>query len=103
MNTIQKYIAYLKNNPEGYWFKRKLYGWGWTPARWQGWLVIAVYLVAVLLFALTIDKNSPTREIVFTSVLPILILTITLIRICYKKGEKPRWQWGDTSNPDDAQ
>jgi len=76
------------------WFKRKLYGWGWTPVTWQGWLVIAVWLILVLFFALTIDENSPTREVVFTFILPIALLTFTLIRICYKKGEKPRWQWG---------
>jgi hypothetical protein len=91
---LHEYIAYLKNNPEGYWFKRKLYGWGWTPATWQGWLTLVVYLVAVLGFALTIDENSPRREVVFTFLLPITLLTITLIRICYKTGEKPRWQWG---------
>jgi hypothetical protein len=91
---IKEYIAYLKDNPEGNWFKAKLYGWGWTPAKWQGWVVILAYVVAVTLFALTIDENSPAREIVFTFILPVTLLTVTLIRICYKKGEKPRWQWG---------
>ncbi len=84
----------LQDNLVHYWFKAKLYGWGWTPARWQGWLVIAVWLVLVLLFAFTIDENSPTREVVFTGILPIFFLTVLLIRICYKTGEKPRWQWG---------
>ncbi|MEN9582878.1 MAG: hypothetical protein RL641_832 [Candidatus Parcubacteria bacterium] len=77
-----------------FWFKRKLYGYGWVPATWQGWLVLVVYLVAVWLFALTIDENSPTRESVFTFFLPMALLTATLLRICYQKGEKPRWQWG---------
>jgi len=31
-----------------YWFPAKRYGWGWgLPARWQGWLVIALYVVLV--------------------------------------------------------
>lgn len=94
MNIIQEYIRYLKDNPEGYWFKAKLYGWGWDPATRQGWLVILGYIVAVILFALTIDENSPAREIVFTFILPTVLLTVALIRICYKKGEKPHWQWG---------
>ena len=94
MNIITEYIKYLKDNPERYWFKRKLYGWGWTPARWQGWVVLLVYIVAVFAFASTIDENSPTREVVFTFLLPLALFTVTLIRICYKTGESPRWQWG---------
>lgn len=93
---IKKYIEYLKDNPEGYWFKRKLYGWGWVPATWQGWLTIFLYIVLVLALALTIDETSPVREAMFTFILPVLLLTITLIRICYKKGERPKWQWGKT-------
>ena len=91
---IKEYIAYLKDNPNHYWFKAKLYGWGWTPARWQGWAVLAGYVVALVLLSLTIDEQSPPREIAFTFLLPAMFLTITLIRICYKTGEKPRWQWG---------
>lgn len=90
----KEYLAYIRDNPNGYWFKRKLYGWGWTPVRWQGWVVIALYVLAIVLFSLTIDDNSPTREVAFTFILPVVFLTALLIRICYKKGEKPRWQWG---------
>jgi hypothetical protein len=93
-NMFKEYIDYFKDNPQGYWFKAKLFGWGWMPVKWQGWAVIAGYLVLVALFAMTIDDNSPGREVIFTFVLPVLLLTITLIRICYKTGEKPRWQWG---------
>lgn len=91
---FKKYLDYLKDNPEGYWFKRKLYGWGWTPATWQGWLVTALYITFIFLFAMTIDENSSDKEAIFTFVLPLIILTITFISIAYKKGEKPRWQWG---------
>lgn len=91
---IKQYLAYLKDNPNHYWFKRKLYGWGWTPVTWQGWTVTLLYVILVIAFALTIDERSSDREVVFTFVLPVTLLTIALIRICYKKGEKPRWQWG---------
>src|SRR5947207_1590110 len=91
---IKKYIEYIKDNPEGYWFKAKLYGWGWTPATWQGWLTLLVYIAAIFLLSLTIDKNSPDREVAFTFAVPLVLLTTTLIGICYKKGERPRWQWG---------
>lgn len=91
---FKKYKEYAKNNPEGYWFKAKWYGWGWTPVTWQGWLVTLAYVAAVLLFALTLDENSTNREVVFTFVLPLVLLIVTLLRICYKKGEKPGWHWG---------
>lgn len=93
---FKEYFEYLKNNPEGYWFKRKLYGWRWTPVRWQGWLVIFVYIVAVVGFGLTINEDSPAREVVFTFIIPVVLLTLTLLRICYKTGEKPKWQWGNS-------
>ncbi len=93
-NFIKEHIEYLKDNPNNLWFKRKLYGWGWTPVRWQGWVVIGVYIIALMAFALTVDENSLFREVIFTFILPATLLTVTLFRICYKKGEKPHWQWG---------
>lgn len=92
---IKEYIEYLKDNPKNLWFKRKLYGWGWTPATWQGWVVILIYIALVIAFSLTINNDSKPSEVMFTFALPITLLTITLIQICYKKGESPRWQWGN--------
>jgi len=92
---IKKYVDYIKNNPEGYWFKRKLYGWGWTPAKWQGWAVIAIYLVVILYTAVDIDSRSHSVSDMMIGLLaPLVVATGILIYICYKKGERPRWQWG---------
>lgn len=80
------------------WFKRKLYGWGWTPCTWEGWLVIFVYIILLLSLILTKKQDIPgnpdsgSNFLVFAT--PIILLTISLIIIAYKKGEKPRWQWG---------
>ncbi len=95
---IKEYIKYLQDNPQGLWFKAKLYGWGWVPVKWQGWLVILVYLVLIFALVFTREKDIPgnpdsgSNFLIFA--LPIIILTTLLIFICYKKGEKPRWQWG---------
>ena len=94
MSLIKEWRDYIKNNAEGYWFKAKLYGWGWTPAKWKGWLVTFLYVISIVLFSLTIDDSSSAREVIFTFALPVILLTITFIRIAYKKGEKPHWQWG---------
>lgn len=91
---VALYIPYAQDNPKHFWFKRKLYGWGWTPVTWQGWLTTFGYIGLVAAFALTIDQDSPPQEIAFTFALPVVLLTATFIRIAYKKGESPRWQWG---------
>lgn len=92
---IKEYIEYFKDNPQGLWFKRKLYGWGWTPVKWQGWLVVAVYLaLAVYLFMKADTTAHSGSDTLIGFALPFIIATTLLICICYKKGEKPKWQWG---------
>ncbi|MBP6942994.1 MAG: hypothetical protein KBB55_03040 [Candidatus Buchananbacteria bacterium] len=85
-------------NPENptkvIWFKRKRYGYGWYPSTWQGWLVIAVYIAILAALSLTLDETAPPREVAFMFVLPVVFLTAALLRICYRFGERPRWQWG---------
>jgi hypothetical protein len=91
---IKVYIPYAKDNPEHLWFKRKLFGWGWTPVTWQGWIATLIYMAVVIASVLTIEVDSSAREKAFTFILPVVIATAVFIRICYKKGEKPKWQWG---------
>jgi len=79
-----------------YWFKRKLFGWGWQPATWEGWLVIIGFIA--ILFAnfffryadvIDLDERYAYRFVAETCGLIVL-----LILICLRTGEKPRWQWG---------
>lgn len=92
---IKEYISYLKDNPEGYWFKRKLYGWGWTPARWQGFLVLFLYVVAVVYLFLKIDAESHSvSDTLIGIAVPFFLLTALLLSVNFVKGERPRWQWG---------
>lgn len=67
------------------WFKRKQYGWGWTPASWEGWIVMLAYVAGVLYFFRNADAQA----------LPFIMLTAALIIICFVKGEAPKWQWGN--------
>ncbi|MBP6866625.1 MAG: hypothetical protein KBC12_03740 [Candidatus Pacebacteria bacterium] len=87
---IKEYIAYLKDNPEGYWFKRKLYGWGWVPVKWQGWLVVLIG-ITVLFAGIYIGEIDDAPGAALFGLLLMLALIFTF---CYWKGEKPRWQWG---------
>ncbi|NCN45757.1 MAG: hypothetical protein COU63_02295 [Candidatus Pacebacteria bacterium CG10_big_fil_rev_8_21_14_0_10_36_11] len=76
------------------WFRRKLYGWGWFPITWQGWLVLAVYMLLIFLLTLLLDNEVVYSKGFFGLLLPIILLTLLLIYITYETGEKPRWQWG---------
>lgn len=80
--------------PNRLWFKRKMYGWGWTPATWQGWLVTLAYIGLAVAFGLTIDEQSSPREVMFTFALPLALLTVAFLRVVSKTGEPPKWQWG---------
>lgn len=96
MNLIRDHIDYLKDNPEGYWFKRKLYGYGWTPAKPAGWAVIIVYILflgGVVWYAQASGlciKGEPSILLISL----ILVSTALLLAIAWKTGEPLKWQWG---------
>ena len=79
----------MQPNEKQKWFPAKKYGWGWgLPNCWQGWLVLAAYLVLLCAGAFLMLKEMGLL-LGYTAV-----LSIVLIVICYLKGEKPRWRWG---------
>lgn len=101
MNLIKEEIEYLKDNPKKLWFKRKLYGWGWTPATWQGWLATLLYVA--LIFTLMLNReeaipgNPDSGSNFLVLGLPLIVSTILFVLLAYKKGEKPKWQWGESN------
>ncbi len=88
---FKKYLQYLKDNPEGYWFKRKLYGWGWTPVTWQGWLVVVIG-IAILFAGVYVGDTDDAPG---AALLGFLLMMTLIFTFGYWKGEKPRWQWGN--------
>ncbi len=82
------------------WFKAKLFGWGWYPSTWEGWLIIALYLGAIfahlyVVGALDDSLGKDIHNAKFSEFFPwLLVYTGLLVWISYKKGEKPRWRWG---------
>jgi len=95
MSILRSYITYLKDNPRGYWFRRKIYGWGWTPAKWQGWVTLIVFVILVPLNFWRIDRVSHSVSDTLIQFLPqTILLTGLLLVLCWKKGEPPKWQWG---------
>lgn len=92
---FKEYINYIKDNPKNYWFKEKLFGWGWVPARWQGWVVVLFFLVFIISSGLSLDGAAePTSAEINWFFAKIILASAALIFICYKTGEKPHWRWG---------
>jgi hypothetical protein len=74
------------------WFKRKAYGWGWTPATVEGWLVMLVYFVSIGMLLFTVNRYNASPKVL---TITFFALTFALIVITAATGEKPKWQWGN--------
>jgi len=69
-----------------YWFPAKRHGWGWGPPRkWQGWAVLALFLVLVCAGIVFIppDRNALAFAIY------VAVLMALLVAVCFAKGEPP--------------
>ncbi len=75
-----------------YWFPAKRYGWGWgLPVAWQGQTVMAVFAILLLIGAVTLLPGyGPATFVAFA-----LLLCVLLVVVCWIKGERPSWRWGD--------
>jgi hypothetical protein len=72
------------------WFAAKQYGYGWSlPLRWQGWLVLLGYIAAIVAAGFAFAYEHHTAFIALG-----ILLSVTLVGVCYWKGEKPMWRWG---------
>lgn len=99
MNVFRKHVEYVKDNPERYWFKRKLYGWGWTPVTWQGWAITLLFVGFVIWNGIGLAARAeagvePTRQEMIDFFLKLGVAVLALVVVAWKTGESPRWTWG---------
>ena len=82
----------MEENEKDIWFPAQKYGFGWgLPVKWQGWIVFLVYLIIIAAGIVFIDyAENRIFFYVYCS-----IPTDILILICWKKGEKAKWRWGN--------
>ena len=80
------------------WFKAKRYGYGWYPATKEGWLVMLAYALLMLLPLPVLGvigfTNVTGAQFAAVFVPYTTALTIALLVIAARTGEKPRWRWG---------
>jgi hypothetical protein len=78
--------------PKRYWFPAKRYGWGWgPPSTWQGWVVIAAFVVLAVAGAVLFPPRA--NPPLFVGCIAGLVVALTVV--CWRTGEPPRWRWGD--------
>lgn len=82
------------------WFRAKRYGWGWVPSSWQGWLITLLYIAGLVWSGfragiLAAGASEPNTYFFTQYIAGVIALTVIMIAICYRKGEKPGWHWGD--------
>ncbi len=90
---FKAYIEYIKDNPEGYWFRRKLFGFGWTPATREGWATLFIFMVFVIGNTYRLRDRLDAGD-ARSYVWQMILLIVLLICICWRTGEPPKWQWG---------
>ncbi len=83
-----------KNRSNNLWFKAKMFGWGWYPISWQGWVLTLLYVIGIAKFALQANKQDSASDVLINFAIPFVIDTVFLLTICYIKGERPKWNWG---------
>ncbi len=82
------------------WFRRKTYGWGWTPATSEGWFVVLLYVLILISIFRVVDLGSHSGSDTLINFAPrFLLVTLGFYIVCTLTGEKPKWQWG-TKHPD---
>ncbi len=76
-----------------YWFKKRRWGYGWTPSTWQGWLAMAVSVGLIVLAASLLAPKEHAmgnrHNLAAFFIIAALDLCV-LVLICVQKGEPQR-------------
>ena len=85
------------------WFKPKRYGYGATPATWQGWAVSIAFaggLFALVWLLIGFDGSAePDAGAITLFFIGVAILVAALWIISRRNTDGEwRWRWGDSSN-----
>ncbi len=82
-----------------FWFRPKAYGYGVTPSTWEGWVVVAVYILVI--FASTLLLADPQRSVwtwlSWIAVLAIVTASMILISL-YKTDGTWQRRWDGREN-----
>jgi hypothetical protein len=99
-NTVLEILpttAPINPTKDNLWFKNKTYGYGWTPASRNGWIVILIFVTFLLLQVVDLVNKleagmNSTLSVLFY-IFNLALALITFWTVAILKGEKPRWSW----------
>ncbi len=60
------------------WFRPRRYGFGLTPASWQGWVLTIAYVIGVFVLAFTVAESQPW---IFWTVFVVATVAFLLIAL----------------------
>jgi hypothetical protein len=78
-----------------FWFKPKTYGYGATPATWEGWALVLGHAALVVGCVLLIAFGDMSISRIAEGVIAILLATAGLVWLTVMKTEGQwNWRWG---------
>jgi hypothetical protein len=82
--------------PKKTWFPARRYGIGWgLPSSWQGWAILIAYTTFVSIMTAEIYYN-PGPKSGEPFIIAMTMATVFLLWVCWMKGERLQWRWGNT-------
>jgi hypothetical protein len=81
-----------------YWFTPRCYGYGATPATWEGWtvtlIVTRIVIGSIVGMDLLVDRSDFTVWMIWALV--IASITFWFVRTARERTDSEwRWRWGD--------
>lgn len=84
----------MTNQEKQLWFKRRRYGYGWTPVTWQGWVLVILTLVVAIGGAALLVILPYTNQLLWVYLTSVITIVVLLVIVAYQKGPSPKWRWG---------
>jgi hypothetical protein len=82
-----------------FWFRPHTFGYGATPVTWEGWAVVAVYLVVMAAIATMVARSRNGFRAWAAWSVAIMVATSALILVSWSKTDGAwQWRWGHSES-----
>lgn len=82
------------------WFKRRRYGYGWTPVTWQGWLLVCLLLLTAVGGAIILLTVQYSNVLLWAYLNAVIVMVVLVLILAYRYGPSPKWRWGKKPTDD---